>query len=260
MKVAGKVVAVTGAGGGIGEGLARRFAAEGAAKVVVSDLDPARCERVAAEIGGLAFPCDVSDPARLEALVEFAEDQAGPVGLRCSNAGVGWADPVLGQVASSPDAAWQKGWEINVMAHVRAARLLAPKMAARGGGWFLHTVSAAGLLSQIDGAVYATTKHAAIGFAEALAITHRDDGIRVSVLCPQGVDTEMLRGLEGGAQGVDGVLTPEAVAQTVIEGLEAESFLILPHAQVRDYMANKAASYDRWLAGMAKLRRKINGG
>lgn len=260
MKVTGKVVVVTGAGGGIGAGLARAFAAEGAAKVVVSDLDGGRAEAVAAEIGGLAFACDVSDPERLAALVEFSEAEAGPVGLWCSNAGVGWADPVLGQAASSPDEAWRKGWEINVMAHVRAARLLAPRMEARGGGWFLHTVSAAGLLSQIDGAVYATTKHAAIGFAESLAITHRDKGIRVAVLAPQGVDTEMLRGLEAGAQSVDGVLTPEQVAQAVIEGLEAESFLILPHAQVRDYMANKAASYERWIAGMAKLRRRINAG
>ena len=257
MKVEGKVVVVTGAGGGIGAAMARRFAAEGA-KVVVSDLSEDRSRAVADEIGGLAFACDVSDPARLQALVDFAETEAGPVGLWCSNAGVGWADPEIGNAASSPDSAWQKGWEINVMAHVRAARLLAPKMAARGGGWFLHTVSAAGLLSQIDGAVYATTKHAAIGFAESLAITHKDQGIRVAVLAPQGVDTEMLRGLEAGAQSVDGVMTPEDVAQSVIEGLEAERFLILPHEQVRGYMANKTGDYDRWLGGMAKLRRSLH--
>lgn len=257
MKVEGKVVVVTGAGGGIGAGLARRFAAEGAT-VVVSDLSEDRSQAVAEEIGGRAFACDVADPARLEALVDFAETQAGPVGLWCSNAGVGWADPEIGNAASSPDSAWQKGWDINVMAHVRAARLLAPKMAARGGGWFLHTVSAAGLLSQIDGAVYATTKHAAIGFAESLAITHKDQGIRVAVLAPQGVDTEMLRGLEAGAQSVDGVITPEDVAEAVIRGLEDERFLILPHSQVRGYMANKIADYDRWLGGMAKLRRSLH--
>jgi len=257
MKIAGQVVVVTGAAGGIGRALAERCHREGARTVAVADLDGAGAEAVARSIGGAGFACDVAREADIIHLVEETERRFGPIGLFCSNAGIARFDPPGGTAAGAPNASWEQSWAVNVMAHVYAARALLPRMIARRGGYFLHTVSAAGLLSQIGGAVYATTKHAAVGFAEILAITHRDDGIRVSILCPQGVDTAMLRSIPGSAAEVDGVLTPEQVADAAIAGLERESFLILPHPQVQTYMENKLQNYDRWLGGMAKLRRKL---
>ncbi|QEX21842.1 dehydrogenase [Hypericibacter adhaerens] len=259
MRVEGKVVAVTGGASGIGRALCQRFHKEGAAKVVVADLDVTAAEAVAAEIEGAAFRCDVSDEAQIARLVTETEDRFGPIDLFCSNAGIATFDTRPRDASSASNAAWERSWAVNVMAHVYAARALTPRMAARGGGYFLHTVSAAGLLSQIGGAVYATTKHAAIGFAEALAIAHRDAGIRVSVLCPQGVDTPMLRALPDGPQARDGVISAEAVADCVIEGLAEERFLILPHPVVADYMRRKTADYDRWLSGMVRLRRTLEG-
>jgi NAD(P)-dependent dehydrogenase (short-subunit alcohol dehydrogenase family) len=264
MNVSGKVVVVTGGASGIGKALAERFAKEGAAKVAVADLDGEKAEAVARSIGGLAFQTDVAKEEDIQRLVAETEAKAGPIALFCSNAGVATPDPDLNFAASAPNALWERDWRINVMAHVYAARALVPLMKARGGGYFLNTVSAAGLLSQIGSAVYSTTKHAAIGFAESLAITHKDDGVGVSVLCPQAVDTPMFNPggsarTEISSAGVDGVLTPDQVAQAVIEGLAAETFLILPHPQVLGYMRNKTENYDRWIGGMAKFRRKLFG-
>ena len=257
MQVEGQVVVVTGAGAGIGRSLCQRFHAEGARAVIAVDLNGAAAAETAALVGGAAFTADVASAADIARVVEETEARFGPIDLFCSNAGVATADPDPDNVASAPDAAWNRDWGINVMAHVHAARVLVPRMRARGGGYFLNTVSAAGLLSQIGSAIYATTKHAAIGFAESLAITHRDDNIRVSVLCPQGVDTELLRRSEPNPASLDGVLSVEQVAQAVIEGLAEERFLILPHPAVLTYMQNKTANYDKWIGGMVKLRRKV---
>jgi NAD(P)-dependent dehydrogenase (short-subunit alcohol dehydrogenase family) len=254
MEVAGQVVVVTGAASGIGRALAERFRRDGAKTVVVADLDIEGAEAVAGSIGGAAVRCDVASEADVAALVEQTERRFGPIGLFCSNAGVALGFDLFAEtVAGATDADWARSWAVNAMAHVYAARALVPRMKERGGGYFLITVSAAGLLSQIGSAVYSTTKHAAVGFAESLAIAHRADGIRVSILCPQGVDTPMLRSLPRGPQSFDGVLTAEDVAVAAIAGLERESFLILPHAEVETYMRRKADNYDRWIGGMAKL-------
>jgi NAD(P)-dependent dehydrogenase (short-subunit alcohol dehydrogenase family) len=257
VNVAGRVVVVTGGAQGIGRALCECFAREGARAVVVADIDAAGAGAVARAIGGTAITCDVGVEADIVRLIDAAERCCGPVDLFCSNAGIARFDPDPQSVTSAPNEAWSQSWAVNVMAHVYAARALIPRMATRGGGYLLNTVSAAGLLSQIGGAVYATTKHAALGFAECLAIAHREQGIRISVLCPQGVDTPMLHSLPPGAAAVDGVLTPEQVADAVIAGLERERFLILPHPQVARYFRNKAEDHDRWLGGMRKLRTRL---
>ena len=262
MELKDKVVVVTGGAEGIGAGLARRFAREGAKAVIVADRNGEGAAAVAKEIGGEAVTLDVSDGAAVAAMVADIEARHGGIDLFCSNAGVGDGDPDKQSAASSPDAVWNRAWNVNVMAHVHAARAVIPGMQARGGGYLLNTISAAGLLSQIGGAVYSTTKHAAVGFAESLAITHGDQGIKVSILCPQGVDTAMLRQGDSAsqAQNLDGVLTPDDVAESVVQGLAAESFLILPHPVVLTYMQRKSADYDRWIGGMRRLRAKMFGG
>jgi NAD(P)-dependent dehydrogenase (short-subunit alcohol dehydrogenase family) len=258
MKVAGQVVVVTGAAAGIGRALAQRFAREGAASVVVCDIDGDGARVLGQELGGAGYACDVSREDDIVRVIDDTEARFGPIGLFCSNAGIlRGLDRRSEHPASAPDAEWQASWQVNVMAHVWAARALVPRMKARGGGWFLHTVSAAGLLSQVGSAIYSTTKHAAIGFAENLAISHRDDGIRVAVLCPQGVDTAMLRTVDAGPASFDGVLTPDDVAEAAVRGLEAETFLILPHAEVAEYIRRKTDDYDRWLGGMTKIQRRM---
>ena len=258
MQVKDKVVVVTGGASGIGAALCRRFHREGSRAVIVADLDGDGARQVAEDIGGLGIQADVAVESDIIALVRESENHYGPVDLFCSNAGVSYRDLPDGTAASCPNDKWRKAWDINVMAHVYAARAVLPGMIARAEGYLLSTVSAAGLLSQIGAASYSTTKHAAIGFAEALAITHGDDGIKVSVLCPQAVATPMLGDFAGGGpQGVDGILTPEQVAESVIDGLAAETFLILPHEKVRLYMQRKISDYDRWLKGMRRLRRSF---
>ncbi|TCO71076.1 SDR family oxidoreductase [Chromatocurvus halotolerans] len=257
MQVRDRVVVVTGGGNGIGKALCERFHAEGARTVVVADLEQDAAQGVADSISGVAYALDVRDEAQIDGMVAEVEGRFGGIDLFCSNAGIIAGDGEPWHVTSAANATWQAMWEIHVMAHVYAARACLPGMMARGEGYFLNTASAAGLLNQIGDAAYSTTKHAAVGFAEALAITHGDDGIKVSCLCPQAVATRMIGSVEnGGTAGVDGVLTAQQVADAVIEGLAAEQFLILPHREVADYRQLKTDNYDRWLGGMRKLRRK----
>ena len=255
MHVKDKVIVVTGGANGIGAAMCRRFKQEGAEGVSVVDLDMENAQKVAAEIDGLALKADVSVESDIISVVQATQEKFGPIDLFCSNAGVAFQDEPGGMATSCPNDKWQKSWEIHVMAHMYAARAVLPDMIARGEGYLLNTVSAAGLLNQIGSAPYSTTKHAAIGFAEALAITHGDEGIKVSIICPQAVATQMLGDFEeGGPQGVDGVMTPEQVADCVITGLAEETFLILTHEQVRLYVGRKTSDYDRWLKGMRRFR------
>ncbi|MGX5803214.1 SDR family oxidoreductase [Bradyrhizobium sp. Arg314] len=257
MVVKDSVVVVTGAGSGIGRALCELFAEAGARTVVAADLDLDRARETADPLRGEAFRCDVGKEEDVRGLIETVGEQHGAIDLFCSNAGIGAAfDMSFDNAAGAANEDWQRAWSVNVMAHVYAARHLVPSMKRRGRGHFLQTISAAGLLSQIGSAVYSTTKHAAVGFAENLAITHRDDGIRVSILCPQAVDTPMLAGLPDGPQSIDGVMSAHDVARIALEGVEKDAFLILPHEQVTDYMRRKAADYDRWIGGMAKLNRQ----
>jgi NAD(P)-dependent dehydrogenase (short-subunit alcohol dehydrogenase family) len=263
MKLAGRVAVITGAASGIGAGLAQRFAAEGARAVVLGDVQDGPLQALAdalnAQFGGdgksfvaLAQRCDVTREADIRALAQAAESRFGRIDLFCSNAGL-----VRDGDENTPDEIWQLNWNIHVMAHVWAARAVVPGMKARGEGYLMATASAAGLLSSLPSATYAVTKNATIAFAEKMAILHGDEGIRVSVLCPQAVATPLLRGREGKGAGVDGVMSVDTLVDAVIAGLDAERFLILPHPQVLEYFRRKATDYDRWLAGMRRMQTKI---
>lgn len=257
MQLRDKVVVVTGAGRGIGAALATRFAAEGAKGVAVSDVDGDNAGRVAAaitEAGGnaIAVRTDVTDAAQVTELAGAAESAFGPVDLFCSNAGI-----ATGQNEDAPADVWAATWAVNVMAHVHGVNAVLPGMLRRGGGYFLHTVSAAGLLTCPGDAPYTATKHAALGFAEWVAMTYGAAGIRVSTLCPLGVRTQMLMpGVEAGnssalAVAASGdIIEPEDVAEAAVAGLADERFLILPHPKVAAMYANKAADPDNWLGGM----------
>ena len=259
MQLAGKVVVVTGGASGIGKAMCLRFKQAGASTVVVSDINEAAARTVADAVGGLAIACDVSNETEVKALVKNVEQSCGRIDLFCSNAGVGFGDGGAAATGAS-NQQWQLCWDVNVMAHVYAARAVIPGMVTQGGGYLLQTCSAAGLLSQIGDASYSTTKHAAIGFAESLAITHGDQGIKVSILCPQYVATKMI-GIEEGEDFSDraGVISPAQAAEIVLAGLQAENFLILTHPEVETYRQSKASNYDRWLGGMRKLRRSLFG-
>ncbi len=255
MKLNNKTVIVTGGARGIGRALCQAFAKLGAS-VVVADMLEDDAKSTAAEIEGLGVSCDVSRESDIENLVRIAEEQFGPIDMFCSNAGICVGEP--DHSASASNETWQACWDIHVMAHVYAARAVLPSMITRGEGYFVQMASAAGLLSQIGDAAYSASKHAAVGFAESLSITHGDDGIKVSVICPQYVATPILGYNEG--EGIDqypGVISPEQVAESVVQGIEAEQFLILPHPDVEQFIQFKSANYDRWLSGMRKLRRKI---
>jgi NAD(P)-dependent dehydrogenase (short-subunit alcohol dehydrogenase family) len=249
VQLAGKVIVVTGGGTGIGAALVRRFAAEGAKLIAVADVDGERARRVASEIGGQAFTVDVAREADIQGLVEAI----GPIDLFCSNAGI-----ILEGAEETPDDDWERIWAINVKAHIYAARAVLPGMIARGFGYLLQTVSAAGLLSQIGSAPYSVTKHAALAFAEWLAIEKYDQGIRVSALCPQGVRTNMLESADDGIARLlrETAISAEQVADAAVAGIAEERFLILPHPEVAEYFQRKASDYERWLRGMRRLKAK----
>jgi NAD(P)-dependent dehydrogenase (short-subunit alcohol dehydrogenase family) len=257
MRLEDKVVVVTGGAGGIGRALVERFARERPRHIAVADLNLAGAQAIAERVGGSAHAADVSREEDIQRLVRDTEALAGPIDLFCSNAGVIDIDPDLRNAASATNAQWARAIGVNLMAHVYAARAVLPSMIARRDGYLLNVVSAAGLLSQIGSAAYSASKHAALGFAESLAIAHRDDGVRVSAVCPQAVRSAMTEGGVFLGADVDGMLSAEAVAETVIQGVGREDFLILPHPQVADYLLNKATDYNRWIGGMAKLRRKV---
>ncbi|MFK7864329.1 MAG: SDR family oxidoreductase [Pseudohongiellaceae bacterium] len=255
MELKDKVVVVTGGASGIGKSLCERFASEGARAVVVSDIDQSGIDATVASIANktsaLGVKANVGDEAEVEALTQAALKEYGHIDLFCSNAGIFTAGG-----EDLPTSAWQTIWDINVMAHVYAARSVLPSMLERGEGYLLNTSSAAGLLSQVGSAPYSVTKHAAIGFAEWLSITYGNRGIKVSALCPQAVRTAMTAGGDGtgGVAGLDGLLEPEQLANTVIETLAEEKFLVLPHPEVLTYMRRKTEDYDRWLGGMRRLQ------
>lgn len=260
MQLAGARAVVTGAARGIGLAIARRFCAEGA-RVVASDRDAAALDDAVAELrrhgDATGFVADVSTEAANAALVQFARGHLGAVDLFFANAGI------MGGGLDATEDDWRRAFDVNVHAHRWAAQHLLPDWIAAGSGYFCSTASAAGLLSQIGSAPYTLTKHAAVAWAEWMAITYGDAGIRVSCLCPQGVDTDMLRGSGQGASVVrasGNVLQPDEVADAVVAGIAAETFLILPHPEVARYTAAKSADRDAWIAGMRRLQRRVAGG
>jgi NAD(P)-dependent dehydrogenase (short-subunit alcohol dehydrogenase family) len=271
MTVEINIAVVTGGGHGIGRALCKRLARDGI-KVVVAELEADAAANVAADIGGIPRVIDVADEAAVQALVEDLEGDIGPIDLFVSNAGVGYGD-ANGNAASRNggiipvEDRWQASWNVKVMAQDYAARALLPRMIERGGGHLVSVASAAGLLSQIGDAAYSATKHAAVAFAESLAITHGEQGIRVSVVCPQAVATRMIgieddaESFDGGFGGndVDGILPADQVADDIVAGIHAGRFLVLPHPQVRTYFQRKAADHDRWIAGMQRFRQKLMG-
>ncbi|PPS76334.1 MULTISPECIES: SDR family oxidoreductase [Streptomyces] len=243
-------VVVTGAGGGIGAALARRFASQGA-RVVVNDLDAERAKRVADEVGGIAVPGDASAIAR-----DARDALGGTVDVYCANAGVAFE----GGAADGPldETAWAASWDVNVMAHVRAAHALLPGWLERGSGRFVSTVSAAGLLTMIGAAPYAVTKHGALAFAEWLSLTYRHRGVKVHAICPQGVRTDMLAatGSAGDLVLQPTAIEPDTVADALLKGIEEDRFLILPHPEVAAYHQARAGDPDRWLSGMNRIQQQ----
>ncbi len=254
MELKGRVAVVTGAASGIGRAAALRFAREGAAGLVLADLNVAALKPVAEQAQALAVACDVGREPDVQRLVREAEERYGHIDVYFSNAGI-----IRRGGLEAGDAEWERNWRIHVMAHVWAARAVVEKMVARGGGYFVVTASAAGLLNIVESATYGVTKHGAVAFAEWLAIAYGRRGLRVSCLCPQAVLTGMYKG-NGGSAGVDGALSAEQVADEIVKVMGEERFLVLPHPTVLDYMRNKTADYDRWIGGMQKIYAKHQGG
>ena len=255
MELHGKNIVITGAGSGIGASLARAAALKGA-NVVVSDINEPNAATIAAEIGGIAVPCDVTKEDQIQQLVAKAEAENGPIDLFCSNAGLAFGEP--SHAASASNEQWQTCWDVHVMAHVFASRAVLPSMIERKQGYLVNIASAAGLLCQIGDAAYSATKHAAVSLAESLAITHKSDGISVSVVCPQYVATPLTGYNEVGASNEEiGVISAEQVANTIIEGIEAEKFMIHTHPDVKGYFEARAGNHDYWISGMQRMREKI---
>ncbi len=253
MELKEKVIVITGGGSGIGAAMGRRFALEHPRGLVIGDIDGENARTLAAEVGAMAVEVDVSDPAANDLLVDIAEERFGPVDLFCANAGIGFP----GDEQTHADH-WHRMWEVNLMSHVYAARRLVPGWLARGEGYFLATASAAGLLTNLQAAQYSVTKHAAVAFAEWLAVTYGDYGIKVSCLCPMGVKTPFLDSADEFHDLLDpDAIEPEVVAEAVVSGLKREEFLILPHPEVSQFVLNKASDPDRWIRGMQKLRRSV---
>ncbi|HVE59657.1 MAG TPA: SDR family oxidoreductase, partial [Pyrinomonadaceae bacterium] len=255
MNIKGKIILVTGGAHGIGKALCERFAADGAEKIFVADIDFENAERVAESVGGKAFRLDVSDEANCKLIVEEILSEAGRIDFIASNAGIGGAEGSL-EVSNE---VWQKIYEINVLSHVYLARAAFPSMIERGAGAFLITASAAGLLTHPLAAPYAATKHAAVALAENLSIEFHEKGIYVSCLCPQGVKTRLITGEEGKPNNflLADAITAEECAEAVVNALEKETFLILPHREVADYIVNKAENRDRWLHSLRKIRTAV---
>jgi len=256
MELTNSIAVITGGASGIGKALAARFLAEGAT-VIIADIQQPALDDVAAELGVDGIECNVSDEADVIALIDRVETDVGPIDLFCSNAGIG-----TGMGLDATDDDWRRCLDVNLMGHVYAARCLVPRMIERGGGHLLHTASAAGLLTQLGDAPYSVTKHAAVGLAEWISITHGDQGIGVSCLCPQGVRTPMTESDDAGVQATlaQGAIEPEDVADAVVAGLAEDAFLILPHPEVRDYAMRRADDHGRWVRGMRRLQQAFFGG
>ena len=257
MKLQGKNVVVTGGGNGIGRALCERFAGEQACGIVVADINFADAQKTADDLGDIAkpFECDISVESQVQKLVEFSERQLGQIDLFCSNAGI-----ALGEGLESSNEHWRRIIDVNLMSHIYAARAVIPHMVKRGSGYLLHTASAAGLLTEMSSAPYSVTKHGVVSLAEWLAIEYAAKGIKVSCLCPQGVQTPMLDGIDGPFAEMlkENSISPEAVADAVVAALAAERFLVLPHPEVSEYFQRKATDYDRWLRGMQRLKQSMH--
>ena len=250
MEIENKVIVITGGSGGIGQALAKSFIYEKAKIVILLDINfdkfKSKNNRIIAKI------CDVTNETKMMSIIDEINSEFGLIDIFCSNAGI----LSLGNEQTSIED-WDKNWYLHVMSHVFAAKKLLPEMIKRGSGYFVNTSSAAGLLSHIDSVTYSTTKHAAIGFAEWIAITYGKEGIGVSILCPQAVETAMTKGRENEVSALDGMMKPDQVALDVIKAIKEETFLISPHDQVLGYFQNKANNYSRWIGGMQKLRQKL---
>ena len=256
MELRDKVIVITGGSGGIGRAMAQAFLREGAKSICLADLDEAKTTQAALELDPsgercVGMQCDVTSESDIQGLADATKEKFGPIDLFCSNAGAGAG----GLLTEAEDAIWQNQWELHVMSHLYAARAVLPDMINRGSGYLLNTASAAGLLAALGSGPYTVTKAAAVKLAEFISITHGEEGIKVSVLCPQGVNTAMAPKSKGDGQ-TDGIIEPEALAEVVVDTIREERFYVLPHPEVKEYVRRKGEDVDRWLRGMRRLRKQ----